>query len=90
MKNSDGSISRVSPELRRLKPNREINQFGGIPGLLTFDHTWSLEPAQGGTRVIQHEEYRGIYVWFWDPAWVEQAYHDGLVSLSQRVATKSS
>ena len=50
--------------------------------MLAFDHTWRLEPVPGGTRVIQHEEYRGIGVWFWDPAWYEVAYRDGLAALA--------
>ena len=42
--------------------------------MLTFDHTWRLEAVDGGTRVTQFEEYKGIGVLFWDPAWVEEAY----------------
>ena len=53
---------------------RELNQVGGIPGILNFDYKWLLEPVDGGTRVVQHEEYHGIGVWFWDESWVEPAY----------------
>ena len=86
MRTADGGTTPVEPVVRRLVDGREINQFGGMPGILTFDHTWRLEPVAGGTRVTQHEEYRGIGVWFWNPAWVESAYQDGLVALEARLA----
>ena len=85
MRTSDGDTTPVAPMVRRLVAEREINQFGGTRGVLTFDHTWRLEPVADGTRVTQHEEYRGIGVWFWDPAWVEEAYGDGLVALEERL-----
>ena len=52
---------------------------------MTFDPTWSLEPVDGGTRVTQHEEYRGIGVWFWDYSWVESAYARANEALKKRV-----
>ncbi len=77
MRSPDGSETPVAPRVKKIVVNQEINQVGGIPGVLTFDHTWRLEPSDDGTNVIQHEEYRGIGVLFWDPAWVEDAYEDG-------------
>lgn len=53
--------------------------------MLTFDHTWRLEVVDGGTRVTQSEEYRGIGVLFWDPAWVEEAYEQANFNLRDRV-----
>ena len=86
MKTRDGGTTPVEPRVRRLVGERELNQFGGVRGVLTFDHTWRLEPVAGGTRVTQHEEYRGIGVWFWDPAWVEEAYRDALAALERHLA----
>ena len=85
MKTGDGTTTPVEPLVRRLVGGQELNQFGGLRGVLTFDHTWRLEPVAGGTRVTQHEEYRGIGVWFWDPAWVEEAYRDALVALERHL-----
>ena len=85
MRTADGGTTPVESLVRRVVPEREINQFGGMRGVLTFSHTWRLEPAAGGTRVIQHEEYRGIGVWFWNPASTESAYGDGLVALESRL-----
>ena len=46
-----------------MEPNRELNQVGSVPLVLTFDHQYLLEPADGGTRIVQHEVYRGLGVW---------------------------
>ena len=85
MKNPDDSVTVVTPRVRRMVPNAELNQVGGVPGVLTFDHTWRLEAEDGGTRVTQFEEYRGIGVLFWDPAWVEAAYRRANENLRVRV-----
>ena len=65
---------------------RKLNQSGGIPGFLTFDHTWLMEPVKGGTKVIQREEYRGIWLWFWDAGWLEPAYQKANAALKKKVA----
>ena len=80
-----GKESVIVSKVVRLASQRELNQFGGIRGVLTFDHNWLLEPVDGGTRVAQHEEYRGIGVWFWDASWVEPAYSRANEALKERV-----
>jgi hypothetical protein len=85
MKNPDDSVTTVTPRVRKVVPNAELNQVGGIPGVLTFDHTWRLEAVDGGTRVTQFEEYRGIGVLFWDPSWVEAAYRQANENLRLRI-----
>ena len=84
MKSADGSVSDVKPLVKKMIPNVELNQVGGIPGILTFDHTWRLEEVDGGTRVTQFEEYRGIGVLFWNPSWVEAAYRQANSNLRDR------
>ena len=81
-----GKESVMTSTVVKMTDERELNQFGGIRGLLTFDHQWLLEPVDGGTRVIQHEEYRGLGVWFWDASWVEPAYSKANEALRDRVA----
>lgn len=85
MKTSDGGVTPVTPVVKKLQTHEELNQFGGMRGVLTYDHHWYLEPAGTGTRVTQFEEYRGIGVLFWNPAWVEEAYMEGLRALKERV-----
>jgi hypothetical protein len=65
---------------------KKLNQAGGIPGFLTQDHTYLLEPVDGGTRLTQHEEFRGIYLLFWDTSWIEPAYQKSNENLRGKVA----
>lgn len=81
----DGKKSEVKAKVIELLDKKKLNQFGGIRGILTFNHTWLLDPVDGGTRVTQHEEYRGIGVWFWDYSWVETAYSQANEALKNRV-----
>ena len=85
MTQPDGKQSDVMARVKKMVELKELNQGGGIPGILTFDHKWQLERVDGGTRVIQHEEYRGIGVWFWDESWVEPAYARANEALRKRV-----
>ena len=85
MKTSDGSVTPVTPVVKKLVVGEELNQFGGMRGVLTYDHHWFLEPTNGGTKVTQFEEYRGIGVLFWNPSWVQDAYQDGLLALQARL-----
>ena len=82
----DGKQSEVKAKVIKRENGKLLNQFGGIPGILTFNHKWLLEPVDGKTRVTQHEEYRGVWVWFWDYSWVEPAYQKANEALRDRVA----
>jgi hypothetical protein len=86
MTQPDGKQSEVMARVKKMVELKELNQSGGIPGILTFDHKWLLDPVDEGTRVTQHEEYRGIWVWFWDAGWVEPAYRKANEALRDRVA----
>lgn len=88
MKNPDGSSTDVTATVRKMDSNKRLNQVGGIPGVLTFDHTWTLEAVEGGTRVTQFEEYRGIGVLFWDPSPVEAAYKQGNLNLRDQIGER--
>lgn len=74
--------------VKTVTPERELRQSGGIPGLLTFDHQWLLEPIDGGTRVTQHEVDRGFWLWFWDSSWIVPAYAETSEALKARVAQR--
>ncbi len=58
----------------KIVPEQLLNQKGGIPLVLTFNHRYVLEPNDEGTQVTIHEDYRGIGVNFWNPQPVEAAY----------------
>ena len=39
--------TQASATVVRMEEERELNQFGGSRGILTFDHHWTLEPVDG-------------------------------------------
>ena len=82
----NGETLEIVATVSRMVPERELRQKGGVPGILTFDHQWLLEPVEGGTRVVQHEVDRGLGLWFWNSDWIEPAYSDVLDALSKRLA----
>ena len=86
LKQPDGKQSVIESTVKKMVKPKELNQYGRTLGFLTFDHTYLLEPVNGGTRVIQHEEYRGVGVLFWDASWVEPAYRNVNEALRNRVA----
>jgi hypothetical protein len=75
LKDPDGKITVFPAEVRRMVPERELNQGGGTPGIFTFNHTFRLEPAENGTRLIHREEFRGIGVPFFNLGWVDESYN---------------
>lgn len=85
----DGSTVDMDATVEVLEVERELRQTGGVPGVLTFDHQWLLEPADGGTRVTKHEVNRGLYLWFWNSDWVEPAYLATLEALKARILSQA-
>lgn len=82
----DESNSSVIPAtVKKVVPGELLNQGGGMAGILTFDHKYILVGIGDDTRLTIHEEYRGIYVPFWNADPVEQAYHKLAEALKERV-----
>jgi len=65
----------IKSKVQVFDPPRHLNQFGGYLGVITFDHHYILEQRDGGTRVVQREDYTGFYVHFWDAEWLTPAYN---------------
>ncbi|MEM7220184.1 MAG: SRPBCC family protein [Pseudomonadota bacterium] len=86
MRVSDGSFSPVTAKVVAVTPEQLLHQSAGIPGVLTANHQWRLEANDAGTLVIQHEEYRGAGVLFYNPAYVQTLYQQGLEALRERFA----
>lgn len=82
----DDSDVAMKATVKALVTNRELRQKGGVPGFLTFDHRWLLEPLEGGKRFIQHEIDRGLWMWFWNSDWIEPAYSKILDALAERAS----
>ncbi len=81
----ENSESEIGATIKEIIPNKLLNQNGGIPLLLTFDHRYILAPMGEQTKVIIHEDYRGIGVNFWNPKPVEEAYERLNKALKLRV-----
>jgi hypothetical protein len=74
MIDQNGKKSEIATTVATMVENKELNQVGGIPGILTFNHKYILQEVEGGTQLIQHEVDKGLGMWFWDSSWIEPAY----------------
>ncbi len=90
MTGPDSSKTQIQAEVVKMEVPKELNQYGGLWGILTFDHYYILEPVEGGTKVTQYEIYRGIGVWFWNASWVEPAYSNVNEALRDQVLKRKS
>ena len=90
MTTADGGSTQIEVLVKEIVANQVLNQTAGIPGVLTADHRWLIEETAEGMRVVQHEEYRGVGVLFYDPAYVQDLYQQGLVSLKERLEKEAS
>lgn len=78
-------VSEIPSQVKKMTKAALLNQYGGLTGVITFDHRYILEPVEKGTKLIIHEDYRGIYVPFWNPAPVEAAYGKLANALKEQV-----
>lgn len=85
IKEPSGKQYEFEAKVKKIIPHNFINQRGGIFGILTYDHKYILEPAANGTKVVQHEDYRGVYVHFWNHDQMEDAYKKSNEALKTRV-----
>ena len=83
---NDSTAYDIETRVLNMITERRINQAGGMKGILTFNHNYTLEPQDGGTLLTISEEYRGIAVPFWSPSEVEQAYARLCQSIKNRVS----
>ena len=74
MTNQNKEKSIINIKVKKIVKHKELNQVGGMPGILTFNHKYFLEKEDEGTRLIQHEIDRGIGMLFWNSTWIEPAY----------------
>ena len=69
----------------KIEPNQLLNQKGGIPMVLTYNHQYILKELGNKTEVEIKEQYKGLYVNFWNPKPVEAAYKRLNEALKNRV-----
>ena len=75
----------ISAKVKKIVPNKLINQSGGLWGVITFDHTYTLTEVGQATKVTIFEEYTGIYVNFWDESSIASQYKKLALALKARV-----
>ena len=81
----ENNQSEIPATVKKIVPHQLLNQYGGIPLILSYNHTYSLQEENGVTKVIIHEDYRGIGVNFWNPKPVQDAYARLNQALKKRV-----
>lgn len=81
----ENTSSEIGATVLQVTPNKLLNQKGGIPLVLTFNHKYMLERTGNSTKVTIHEDYKGIGVNFWNPKSVEEAYKRLNIALKERV-----
>ena len=81
MKLEAGQLSQITVTVDDMLQYQIIQQSAVVAWVLTANHEWSLEPAQEATLVVQRETYLGVDVHFFDPAFVELLYTQGVRNL---------
>lgn len=71
-----GKVYDIPATVKAMEAEKLLNQAGGMPGFLTYNHRYELVHLNNGesTKVIIHEDYRGIGVPFWNPDAVGASY----------------
>jgi hypothetical protein len=64
MKPVDGRAMTFKPTVLDAQPGRRLRWLGRLllPGIFDGDHSFTLEPVNGGVRFVQEEEFRGVLV----------------------------
>lgn len=89
--NQEAGVSyQLTTSVKKVVEGQLLNQAGGTFGIITYDHFFILEPVEGGTKVTIHEDYRGVFVPFWNPKPVQKAYDRINRALKQRVIEVTS
>ena len=53
-------IMTVKVKVLAAEPGAQLRWVSSLPGIITGEHSFTLTPADGGTRLIQTETYRGL------------------------------
>jgi len=54
----------VRPKIVAAEPGVELRWAASLPGIIGGEHSFALSPADGGTRLVQSESFRGLLVPF--------------------------
>lgn len=70
----EGKSYPIKATVKKVEEQKLVNQFGGMTGIMTFNHKFILEESGNQTKLVIHEEYRGAMVPFWNAEPVGAAY----------------
>lgn len=60
----NGRTMTVKARVLAAEPARELRWRSSLPGIMTGEHSFTLTPAEGGTRLVQTETYSGLLAHF--------------------------
>jgi hypothetical protein len=61
---ASGRMMTVKPKIVTAEPGAELRWTSSLPGIISGEHSFTLSPAGGGTRLVQSESFRGLLVPF--------------------------
>jgi hypothetical protein len=59
---ANGRMMTVKPKITVAEPGVELRWESSLPGIISGAHSFVLSPADGGTRLVQSESFRGLLV----------------------------
>ncbi len=61
---ANGRLMIVKPKIIAAKSGAELRWTSSLPGIMGGEHSFTLAPVSGGTRVVQSETFRGLLTHF--------------------------
>jgi hypothetical protein len=61
---ANGRLMTVKPKITVADPGAELRWTSSLPGIISGEHSFTLTQADGGTRLVQAETFRGLLVPF--------------------------
>jgi hypothetical protein len=57
---ANGRLMTVKPRITVADPDAELRWVASLPGIISGEHSFTLTPAEGGTRLVQSETFHGL------------------------------
>ncbi|MEL6674938.1 MAG: SRPBCC domain-containing protein [Bacteroidota bacterium] len=85
---SEDNSYNIGTTVKKIIPLKLLNQGGGLPLILSFNHRYMLEASGEGTTLTIHEDYKGIGVNFWNAEPVQAAYEKLNAAIKQEAESR--
>jgi hypothetical protein len=59
---ASGRLMTIRPRIAAAEPGVELRWIASLPGIMSGEHSFRLSSADGGTRLVQSEIFRGLLV----------------------------